>query len=286
MMTPHITQEQADEYAIGSLEPEMERVVSLHLAECPACRDVARDSERLASRLGMSTPIVPPAAPARLRRKVLTSAGIDRPSLQYRAFTYARTVTGVAAAVIALLAFTAMLGLRGQVTGLREQNAAFQLELDDFRSARIEVAALTDQVSEQARANALAEANARQDRELQVALLSPDAQTAEVTSITDDNQAVGRIVWDGAQNKLWFVATNLEHLDFGRTYQIWVNNDGRYVRLGTFNPDTTGFIRFSTEIPQGLADYDSAAVTIEKAGGSEERTSAPVLVANLEAIGR
>lgn len=285
-MTAHITQEQADEYAIGSLEPEMERVVALHLAECAACRDVARDSERLAARLGMSTPITPPPAPDRLRRKVFTSAGIARPSLQYRAFSYAKTIAGVAAAVVALLAFTAMLGLRGQVTELREQNAEFQLELDDFRSARIEVAALTENVSEQARALALAEANARQDRELQVALLSPSAQTAEVLAINENEEAIGRIVWDDTQKKLWFVASNLERLDYGRTYQIWVNNDGRYVPLGTFNPDATGFVRYSTEIPGGLGEYDSAAVTIEKAGGSEERTSAPLLVANLEGIGR
>ena len=45
----HISQEQADEFAIGSLEAPLERAIALHLAECPACRDIVRDSERLAA---------------------------------------------------------------------------------------------------------------------------------------------------------------------------------------------------------------------------------------------
>lgn len=55
----HITQEQADEFAIGSLEPALERAIALHLAECAACRDIVRDSERLAAswRRSMSPPV-------------------------------------------------------------------------------------------------------------------------------------------------------------------------------------------------------------------------------------
>lgn len=281
-MNAHITQEQADEYAIGSLEPELERVVALHLAECTECRDVARDSERLASRIGLSTPIVAPPAPDRLRRRVFTSVGIARPSLPHRAFIYARTIGGLAAGIVALLAFVAMLGLRDQIDDLREQNVAFEKKLDSTSSLQIEVAALSQKASEQARALALADAEAAQDRELQVALLSPDAKTAEVLPVGDEAPAVGRLVWDSKQKRLWFVATDMSQLDSGKVYQIWINNGGQYVPLGTFNPDRSGFIRFTTVVPEGLGDYESAAVTIERAGGADVRVTAPLFVANLE----
>ena len=285
MSPAHITQEQADEYAIGSLDPAMERVVALHLAECTTCREIARDSERLASRIGLSTPLMPP--PARLRRRVFNSAGISRPSLALRVIRYARTAGGLAAAVIAVLAFTAMLGVRGQIGGLQDQNIELLRQLDEVRSTRVEVAALTAKVSEQEHEAALNEADARQDRELTVALLSPDSQTAKVFSVDENTAAVGRLVWDDSQKRLWFIATNLERLKGGKTYQIWVNNGGHYITLGTFNPDTTGFIRYTTAVAEGLTNYESIIVTIEKAGGSREKTSsAPVFVANLEALRR
>ncbi|MCC6381261.1 MAG: hypothetical protein IT304_02075, partial [Dehalococcoidia bacterium] len=47
----HITQEQADEYAIGSLEPEIADLIAAHGEECPACAGLLAASARAATSL-------------------------------------------------------------------------------------------------------------------------------------------------------------------------------------------------------------------------------------------
>ena len=74
------------------------------------------------------------------------------------------------------------------------------------------------------------------------------------------------------------MATNLDKRPASETYQIWVNSAGKYVSLGTFQPDDQGFVRYEASIPAGLESYDSAVVTIERAGGSSERSGPSVFV--------
>ena len=113
----HITQEQADEYAIGALEPRLERAIALHLAECPACRDVVRDSERLAATMALSAPSR--RASRQLRKRVWTGAGIARPALLQRAWRVAPAAAAIAAIVVAAAAFTGMLSVRDEVNDLK-----------------------------------------------------------------------------------------------------------------------------------------------------------------------
>lgn len=284
MQDSHISQEQADEYAIGSLDPALERVITLHLAECSACRDVVHDSERLAARVAMSTPTRPPSD--RLRKRVFTSVGLARPSLASRLFAYGRAASTLGAVVVALLAFTAMLGIRSQVDTLREENADLQRQIDDVSSAPVELAAVTRKLADQSVAAAAMEADSRQDRELLVALTSDQSKIAEVVAVNETESAIGSLVWDETQKKVWFMATGMSVPAVGKTYQLWANSNGRYVALGSFIPDNSGFVRFSTEVAEGLTNYESAVVTIENSGGVTERSGPPVFVANLEGLRR
>ena len=65
-----------------------------------------------------------------------------------------------------------------------------------------------------------------------------------------------------------------------------MNSDGKYVNLGTFNPDVSGFARYETFVPQGLASYESAVVTIEHANGAQERAGPSVFVSDLSRLRR
>ena len=57
----------------------------------------------------------------------------------------------------------------------------------------------------------------------------------------------------------------------GETYQLWAQSGGRYFSLGTFEPDESGFARYERVIPEGLANYDTVVVTIERGSGSPVR---------------
>jgi hypothetical protein len=274
----HITQEQADEYAIGALEPRLERAVALHLAECPACRDMVRDSERLASTLALSAPSR--RASRRLRNRVWTGAGLAHPTLVQKALRVAPAAAAIAAVIVAAASFTGMISLRTEVNELRADNVNLQDEINEIPRQQVEIAALTEGLA-QAEAEFVKQQEAtRSDRELMLAMMSPESDSADLNATPGNDPAIARIIWDESQKKVWFVANRLPQRPVGETYHIWVVTEGEYVSLGTFNTDVTGFARVQRPLPEGIAQYDQAIVTIESIA-AERRDGPPVFVAAL-----
>lgn len=284
MLEGHISQGQADEYAIGALEPEVDRFIVLHLAECEACSDIVGDSRRVALALALSVPHR--KAPPRLRERVMRAAGIRRPGLFRRGYAVGRAVAGIAAVFVAIAAFTGMVSVRGQIRDLRDINAGLQSQVDDVAGQKVEIAAITRGLNDEKRASAELREAAAEDRDLLLALLSPTSDVAEVVSVDESNRSIGRLVWDDEQKRIWFIAVNLPPRPEGETYQVWVNSGGRYYSLGTFDSDDKGFARWEAAVPQGLQSYESAVVTIERAGGASERSGTSVFVTDLSKFRR
>ena len=63
----------------------------------------------------------------------------------------------------------------------------------------------------------------------------------------------------------------------GRTYQAWIERQGRWISLGTARPDGSGKARLTVEDPVLAERPDAVEVTLEPAGGSPV-PSGPVLV--------
>jgi anti-sigma-K factor RskA len=280
----HITQEQADEYAIGALPGAAEREIGLHLVECTPCRARVQAAERVAAALSLGLGLKKP--PRRLRGRVFASAGITRPSLLSRAFRYSRAVAGIAAVFVAIAAFTGMVSVRGQIRGLNNQNDRLQTQINDALSQKVEIAALTQRLTEEERTSADLRLSARADRDLLLAMMSPESEVAELYARDQASVAIGRLIWDREQKKVWLVANRLSPRPRGETYQLWINSAGRWISLGTFNSDASGFVRFDAVVAADLQSYESAVVTIERAGGAAERSGPSVFVADLSRVKR
>lgn len=283
-MSTHISQEQADEYAIGSLDPEHVRMVALHLGECGVCRESVRDAERVAAAFALAAP--QRHAPKRLRQRVMRSAGLEQAGPLRRAFIVGQAAAGVAAVFVAIAAFTGMVSVRGQVGDLRDRNDHLQTQIDDALSQKVEIAALTRGLDQAERNSDQLKRAALDDRDLLLALMSPKSDVADVFTRDEAATSIGRLVWDEDQKRVWFVASDLPQRPKGETYQLWANNGGKFYSLGVFAPDETGFARYETTVPQGLKSYESAVVTIERAGGSNERSGPSVFVADLSSLRR
>ncbi len=277
-----LTQESADEFAIGSLSPAAEAELADHLRVCEPCLEMVRAARRLAAALALTAPLA--KTPSGLRQRTLIAAGATRPSLVGRLLRYASAAAGVAAALIAVGAFAGMVTVRSQVQELRQENTDLTTQVEDALSQKIEILALTRRLSDEERTSAELQQAARGDRDLLLAMLSPEADVAEVFSVEPGASSIGRLVWDRDQKKVWFVASHLRPLSSGETYQIWASAGGKYHSLGTFNAEPTGFARHETIVPQGLETYESAVVTIERAGGAPERTGSSVFVADLSRL--
>jgi anti-sigma-K factor RskA len=282
--TPHLTEGQADEYAIGALEPEIAALITLHAEECERCRALVAGSQRVASSLGLATPIRP--APPRLKRRVMRSAGIRRFGPLWTVMRFTPAAAAAAAIIVAVASFTGMVSVRGQIDSLRDDNAALSSQLNDALSQKIEIALISERLKDSEQTAADLEQAAQSDRDLLVALLSPGSEVAELVRFDDGTSAVGRLVWDPEQRRVWFVANRLPAPAEGETYQIWLNSSGRFISLGTFTPDATGFARHESLVPEGLTTYDGAVITIERAGGALERSGPSVFVADLSNLKR
>jgi hypothetical protein len=278
----HITQEQADEFAIGSLEAPLERAIALHLAECAACRDIVRDSERLAATFALSMPTRRP--PSRLKGRVLSAAGIRRPSPLRRAFAVGRAAAGLAAVVVAVGAFTGFVWVRSELNDLRADNSGLQSQIDAALSQEVEIAALTRKLDDQERAAARLEEAATGDQDLIVALTSANTKIAEVYTPDGAETGIGRFIWDDDQKRAWFVAQDLPKLPTGEAYEIWVSIAGSYASLGTFAPDEQGFARHKASVPEGITYYESAVVTIERDGNPAKEGPTVFFVADLSRL--
>lgn len=263
----HLTPGQADEYALGALPAEGAALVALHIEECDACRMLVEDSRWVASMIARAAPVR--AAPARLRKRVLRSAGARRSPVRAVA-RFTPVAAAAAAIIVAVASFTGMVSVRGQIQELRNTNASLDAQMEDALGQKVEIAALTRRLANSELTADQMAAAAKGDRELLVALLSPESKVAEVVAL-EDMPTIGRLVWDDSQKKVFFVATGMPRTGQGETYQLWVSSGGRFVSLGTFGPDETGFVRFETSVPQELQTYESAVVTIEQAGGSTTR---------------
>jgi hypothetical protein len=112
-------------------------------------------------------------------------------------------------------------------------------------------------------------ANARVDEALAVAF-DPDAEHFDVDG-GDGVLAVGR----GGQAAL--LLTGMEPAPEGRVYEAWVSADGeRMLPAGTFQADDgTATVGLTRPVPDG----GIVAVTLEPAGGSEEPSGTPLMVA-------
>ena len=80
------------------------------------------------------------------------------------------------------------------------------------------------------------------------------------------------------KNQIILVARNLPSVPEDKTCQIWVISDDVPKPSGLFQPDGNGT---ATPITNSITKADVIAVTVEPAGGSEQPTSDPVLLAEL-----
>jgi len=275
----HITSDQADEYAIGALEPDMEQALRLHINNCRECADLVEDSELVAARYALSAPLR--KAPVSLRENVMVGAGLRKPRLVSRLPGMFQAAAGIAAVSLAGAALAGMFMTRNQLQDLQSENDELQVRIDDIDSAEVEIFALTQQVNEAKQAAAELRAQGELDNELMAAMLNPDSQTAGVVT-TQGHSSLGRLIWEPDQSRVWFVAQRLPRLEEGFTYQLWLISGTDFVSAGTFNSDENGAVTYRRFVAEGLLSYDMALVTRETSGADQRKGPSIFYVSNLD----
>src|SRR5215204_3543558 len=240
-----------DAYVLGAL-PEEERLsFEDYLAAHPERQAEVDELGAVAGLLAFSAPEQEPSPELRSRVMEMIEAeprrvGGHSTFARVGDFLSVRSLALGAAALLVIGLLSWNLALEGQVEDLQGQ----------VEDAQSQVQNLQGQV---------ADGQAQQTRTIELkGAWAEQGATAEVASMQ--------------KNEIILVARNMPSVPEGRTCQIWVISDDVPKPSGLFQPDGNGT---ATPITNSITKADVIAVTVEPAGGSEQPTSDPVLLAEL-----
>ena len=222
-------------YALDALDPAERAEYEAHLASCERCRDELEGFWQVSGALARAAG--GPEPPAALRERILDQARRERPAERIDNVIPLRRRYALPA-ISSVAAVAAVVAV-----GLGIWAASLSNELDDVRG----------QLATDAGA-------------VQI-LADPERQELELTG------ADGRLVVS-EEGDAAMVISGLEPAPEGKTYEIWVIDDGKPAPAGLFEAagDRT-VLTLSRPVP----DDAIVAVTVEQEGGVSAPTSDPII---------
>jgi anti-sigma-K factor RskA len=237
-------------YALGLAEEPERSEVHAHLdRRCAACEWGVQQALRLVAALGAAAPAAAP--PARLRRRLLASAGV--PGRHYG--------WPVVWAAVALLCLSAAVYFSGRERQYAEESLRLRRQLGDQTTGL---------------------------RRLQESFVILSAPGSTEVSFGQGQSALptGR-VFVNPSHGVMLIASHLPPAPAGRIYEMWVIPKGGEPRpAGLFqasNDDTAIHIEPG---PVDVAAMAAVVVTVENGAGSRQPTSQRLIIAALPAPGR
>ena len=237
-------------YAMGLADEPEKSELGEHLESgCKVCVDGVRRARELVALMATTAPQVEPSA--KLRRRVMASVGAEEKASP----GWNWILTPALAAVSAMSLATAVYFYgRDHDTGLRL--ARFQAEV---RSQTIELTRLNE---------ALAMLN--------------QPETRQVTFGEGQPKPPRGRVFVNPKGGVLLMASILPAAPEGKTYEMWlIPKTGNPVPAGLFQSDTQGAAMHLQRLTVDMASTKAVAVTLEPAGGVQQPTSQPVIVAVL-----
>jgi anti-sigma-K factor RskA len=267
--SPDARHEALAAYSLGTLPEEERAVVEAWLAESPDARAELAALRQALHVLAIATPQIDP--PPSLRARVLAVA--SAPAGQAPAVHTAepievrrRPAFAWAPWLVAATAVLAALGLGVHASQLRARVAILEAHLVES-SSRLTRAEAETRNSQTLLARARLEADV---------LRAPDLTEVSLLGQGPAADARARAFWSRTEG-IVLTTTRLPSLAPGRTYQLWLLNDGAPTSAGVFAPDATGAATAVFETSASVPAPKGMAVSIEPQGGSPGPTGEIVL---------
>jgi len=246
-----------DAYVLGALPEEERQSFEDYLAAHPERQAEIDELGAVVGLLAFSPQEQEPSPELRSRVMEVVEAEAE-PRRARRQSTFARIGDYLSVRSLALGAAVLL------VIGLLSWNVLLQGQVEDLQGrvqhAQGEVQDLQAQVED-----------AKERRQVQ------QSQTIPLGGAWADQGANAEVA-SIRENQVILVANNMPTVPEDRTCQIWVISDDVPKPSGLFQPDGN---MTATPITNPISEADAIAVTVEPAGGSEQPTSDPVLLAEL-----
>jgi len=229
-------------HAMGVLDAENKSEMEEHLGTgCPVCSNGIKRATALVSLLATMPEQVQP--PARLRRRVLASIGIEKPNWWIAAF-----------AAVSVASISAVVWLNA---GNRQRDAALAAARAEIRRTAADLASAQ---------SALQFLN--------------EPETKQVVFGEGQRQPPRGRVFVNAQRGVLLIASNLPPAPSGKIYELWVISKlGVPQPAGLFQSNLQGNALYLRDGALDVASAGAIAVTLEPASGSNAPTTTPIVVA-------
>jgi anti-sigma-K factor RskA len=229
--------------AMGVLDAENKSEMEEHLGTgCPVCSDGIKRATALVSLLATMPEQVQP--PARLRRRVLASVGIEKSNWGWIAAFAAVSV----ASIIAVVWLNA--DNRQRDVALAKARAEVDRTAADLASAQSALQFLNE------------------------------PETKQVVFGQGQRQPSRGRVFVNPQRGVLLIASNLPPAPSGKIYELWViSKQGVPQPAGLFQSNLQGYALYLRGGALDVANSGAIAVTLEPASGSNAPTTTPIIVA-------
>ena len=232
-------------YAVDAVNPTERKLFEQHLAHCPDCQAEVASLREAASLLPETTAVAPPPA---LRDKLLSEISAVRPLPPLTDDTPAQPAPTVTS-------------LDSRRRRLRPMLAAAAAVVAMLGAGAVVLQPWEDDGTEQRELTAAERVLAADDAE-KVQHEFPDGAVATVVRSRELGQAV-------------ITTSDMPAAPDGKVYQLWLQDpEGRMLSAGVMPPKSDQTVLLEGD----AAAASGAGITVEPAGGSEEPTTAPVVV--------
>ncbi|MEQ9619541.1 MAG: anti-sigma factor [Deltaproteobacteria bacterium] len=272
-------------YALGLLEGEELREVEEHLESgCAICEGLLEDSGVVFNNLAFSLEDSP--LPDNLESKIFdrletTEDSIDRPAQS----GFWRNIKPVwlnlgAAVSFALIVFLIIsnLNMRSRLSSQEDTLQQLQASLGDKTEV---IESMKNKLSSQE--DTLQHLQARLGEETEVAefMMNPRVEIVKLSDKMTDKKASGRLLMNPDTHQAMLIVSNVPALEEGKTYQLWIINEGKPESMGTFDVGADGNQVMEIKSMPEPVETSQFAVTLEPEGGMPHPTGDMYLLGSL-----
>ena len=259
-------------FALDALEADEELAVLEHVEGCAECASIIDDHLLTATALAFTAPFHEP--PERVRVSLLASAELSQSQPErvpvsrrgpsrgwagvYSALgrRWSRLIAPAAAvAAVAVIAVVIALNVQisGQMDEMKAENNLLRQEMGENEAAAAARLALASDAVAQMQGNL---------QLLQHTLAQPDDQSLVMEPMQPDSEAWGVLVFSDDGTMGVIMASELEPLEEGFAYHVWLTEEGRRTWVGGMDVDEHGWGSIALDMGGSLSQFDTVQLSL------------------------
>lgn len=267
--------------ALGTLDPDEQRVIEAHLRD--GCAECERELESWHEVVGLmplelgnsDAPNLKSALLERVR-PASPPASAPRTAKVIRLPRWSLVPLAAAATLVIAFGIVRMTGLQRALEEQRQLVARVQAELDvtqgELQRVSTALAAKENDVTSLRAALAAAQ-------ESLAIVQAPGLRMVKLKETPEQKPAEGHVLFDPRGGRALFYGFELPPVPQDKTYELWwITEKQGPINAGVFHPNERGLGRVDMPVPTDAGAIQAAAVTIEPAGGTEKPTGPMVLL--------